>query len=733
MRKILTVLLLLGIGTAGCIDGDPPPIDPLPLTPLKVDRTYLRDDYGRYVFFHGVNLSGSTKVPDPDTGYMEKPFPLEDADRHFEIMRANGIDTIRLLVIWEAIEPDAPGVYNEDYLDYIGEIVDRARVHGIHVLMDMHQDMFSRHLMVRFNNSPKYGEPGSLESMLLALVPNSSIGEYNDSVQGDGAPRWAVEACLQEKDLDSEHWGTPRILSGLTVDGMLDLWDLFQRLLGLEDTGELPDWVVELISGYLIEPQNPFPVNETSDVLPFTLWGVSYILSLDMARCFACFLAGDKAFPDLEVGGENVKDYLQQAYAGAWAQVAERVAHQPNVIGYDIMNEPGGNFLMLTAAAGMIQAGVVDGARGALVGLLGEETGGQMYQALVDLRLLPPDTEPETLALWGLDELDVMALLDLNMGFDDKFMRPFYERVGRAILDVDQDAIIFIESSMSVDSLFGTGTGGIAGQFEEPMTHPEGLPQVVYAPHWYPDIYPMIGFNMPPRTFSASEVRYRDYQPALEEASFLAAYSLGNIPVVFGEFGTYFNFNGIEQSRDDDYLVSAHILDNYYEAFERMFASRIQWCYSPENTYEIGDGWNHEDFSILDPNEKIRGELAWSRPHARALAGKPISTHYYSKLHYFDPDKGEVDKVGEFEVVYASKETAAPTEIVIPDDLYPDGFYVWISDGHCHYDQERHVLYHMPGRDEPGVEHRLRILPPLPKNENKGWQYFFKGERVITR
>ena len=88
---------------------------------------------------------------------------------------------------------------------------------------------------------------------------------------------------------------------------------------------------------------------------------------------------------------------------------------------------------------------------------------------------------------------------------------------------------------------------------------------------------------------------------------------------------------------------------------------------------------------------------------------------------------------GEFEVVYAAKETGAPSEIVIPDRVYPDGFYVWVSDGVCHYDPDKHVLYHKPSRDEPGVEHWVRILPPLARHEAAGWQYFFDGNRVIAR
>ena len=135
-------------------------------------------------------------------------------------------------------------------------------------------------------------------------------------------------------------------------------------------------------------------------------------------------------------------------------------------------------------------------------------------------------------------------------------------------------------------------------------------------------------------------MRYRDYTPSEQSATFLASHSLGNIPVVFGEFGTYFNFNWIENSVADGYVISSALLNNYYEGFENLFQSNIVWCQSKGNTYANGDGWNHEDFSIMDPYDQPRSEAAWARPSVRALAGKPISTHFYSDFHYFDPDKG---------------------------------------------------------------------------------------------
>ena len=780
MNHNRTILILLALALASCGDNGVPPVQPLPLTRLTTDRDYLRDEHGRYVFFHGVNLSGSTKVPmaidgDPVTvdemhepftqgvpSYLGHPFPghtdhvvtldevAESADVELKKIRNAGFNSIRLLINWEGVEPMKRGEYDTDYLKSIRTVVETAGQHGIYVLMDMHQDAFSRHLMVQYNEHPEYedvGIPvkppaGSIENMLLALVP-----PYTDAVRGEGAPRWVVEACLQEKDLDSPHWGTPRVLrvlSQLTLQDIEKLGALLGGLLGGGSDGglDVPAWVLALMAG------NPgeFDVQETSDGLPFSNWSVFTALSVDVARCFMCMLAGDTAFPGLKVQGQSVQQYTQDAYADMWQQVVEQVKDLPNVAGYDLMNEPVTNAIVLSAVAALAQFGVMDAVQGLLTDLLGPEDGEFLFTLLTGLGILPPlpekpaegASEPEVAAYeaerakilkeWGLDTMDTVGILGLNVGFDKNHLKPFYEKIGKAILEVDPDAVIWIDTSKNISMLLGGGLGGMWDMSIDKLD----LPRVVYAPHYYADIYPFIGINQPERTFQVEEVRYRDYQPFIEDAEALAGFSLGNIPVVFGEFGTYYKFGGIDQSIKDNYIVSSHILDNYYEAFERMFRSRMLWCYTPDNDRRYGDWWNKEDFSIQGFDGKFRSQDAWSRPFARALAGRPLSTHFYSPLHYFDLNAKEVPPFGEFEVRYDSKETDAPTEITVPRYQYPDGFYVWLSDGFCYYDHESGTLYHYPTEDDPGAEHWVRLLPPLKGQENLGWRYFFRGDHVIA-
>ena len=669
------------------------------ITRINTDRTYLKDQQGRYLLIHGVNVSGSTKVPakiDP-ISYVGKPFPLEEADWNFRMLRKLGFNAIRLLVIWEAIEPYGSGDYDQDYLDYIEAIVAKANEYGIYCIMDMHQDMFSRHLLKLFDD----------QTNLNSLVDKKErkMGApfgLNNKVQGDGAPQWAVQYCLPEKNVGGPKWG-------------------------------LPD--------YLVADRK-----ETTDFYSMSLWGINIFLSLDVNRCFATMFAGKDIYPFYKVDGKNIQDFLQDSYANAWAQVASRISRYPNVIGYDIINEPPGLYIVFVLYALLYREADKSDS-----GMLTEE---EMLQVLDEyLEILqdqgaPPETIDilrETLLEYdilpkSIDRMNkngfttegfspyqpnIDAAIGLISSFNRNYLQPFHKKVGDAILEEDPNAILFLELSL------GLPDTGIAGWFAEPMLRPDGFDQIVYAPHYYTDIYPSIGYNMPERDFTADEKRFRDYTEGIEDAILPADYSLGKPPIMMGEFGTYFNFGGIEKAIDQDYIVSSYILDIYFETYEEMLLHHTMWCYSSENTKENGENWNKEDFSILDSEQKPRSIEAYSRVYPRFTSGRLTSFHYYSPLHYYDPRPGEPTPYLEFAMEMESKETDAPTEIFIPPLIFRNGFYVYISDGQCAYDPDSEILYWFPADDAPDTTHTLKLRPPYDDYGDRNWDYFFNGDQVL--
>ena len=714
-------------------------------------RPHLVDKFGRYVHFHGINLSCSTKFPvtekfDPATNVLElgdevsyigKPFPEAEADEHFGKLQDMGINSIRLLVNWEGIQHAGPWTIDEEYLDYLARLVDKATEYGIYVLLDMHQDLFSRHLFVRYNKDPLDPEgkpypPGSLEAMAFSILP-----PYNDWSRGDGAPKWVVQTILEEKNLDSPWWGYPRILGQATKDFSVvgNLLALLESFGGDEGMAVDQQAIIEaVVNGLPVSPaEDQFHMTETSDMMPWSMWGVNTVTSLDVQRCFASFFAGHKIYPNRRIEGMTLTDYLQENYKLAFVELAKRVKDKPNVIGYDIMNEPMTFFIVMAAVAAFFETETLETVETVVKSIAGDVLGQQVFDILVGLSILPPIPQSEEHRAqlkkdWGFEGADLMAMIEINIGFDRDYLQPLHERVGQAIQEVDPDAIIWFESGASLNSFLGESP-----QWNMYMTRPNGIKQAVYAPHWYPDIYPFIGINQGPRTFDVDQWQYQDFTDELEAVLHKVELSMSNVPVVLGEFGTYYNFNGIETSRENDYQVSAHILDNYYRALENVGMSHMQWCYSPENDYEYGDGWDLEDFSIIDPDWNPRGHYAFVRPYARATSGRKLESRFYSPYEYLEPEKGKPVPTSQFTLKMASKETNAATEIFVPRLQYPDGFYVWVSDGVCYYDDSRQLLLWYPSRDEPDAVHDLKLISPLIGADVHDWDYFFKADKVIDK
>ena len=127
--------------------------------PITAEGRWFKDETGRTRILHGVNLSGGSKVPAEPPGFTHlpeslderrqvsfvgRPFPLDEADEHFLRLKHWGLDFLRFIVTWEALEHEGPGLYDEDYIDYLEAVLEKAHEHDIHLFIDPHQDVWSR-------------------------------------------------------------------------------------------------------------------------------------------------------------------------------------------------------------------------------------------------------------------------------------------------------------------------------------------------------------------------------------------------------------------------------------------------------------------------------------------------------------------------------------------------------------------------------------------------------------
>lgn len=106
-----------------------------PVDPLSNEGRWIVDDRGRVVILHGFNMV--TKHPPYFAAGLG--FGADDA----KFLRRHGFNTVRLGVIYTAVEPE-PGRYDDRYLDQIVREVRLLARHGMFVLLDFHQDMYNQ-------------------------------------------------------------------------------------------------------------------------------------------------------------------------------------------------------------------------------------------------------------------------------------------------------------------------------------------------------------------------------------------------------------------------------------------------------------------------------------------------------------------------------------------------------------------------------------------------------------
>ncbi|MCB0977499.1 MAG: cellulase family glycosylhydrolase [Acidimicrobiales bacterium] len=124
------------------------------------DTRFIVDACGRVVILRGVNVESSSKGEKQSDDH----FPKSGIDGQATLARW-GWNTVRFLVFWGAMEPEKDK-FDEKYLDEVQKWLDWYQEHDIHVVLDMHQDLYS--WSVGFDGAPDWAvdtkgvEPGKL-------------------------------------------------------------------------------------------------------------------------------------------------------------------------------------------------------------------------------------------------------------------------------------------------------------------------------------------------------------------------------------------------------------------------------------------------------------------------------------------------------------------------------------------------------------------------------------------
>lgn len=120
------------------------------MSKVLIKDNFFVDEDNRVLFLRGVNLGAGCKIrasptlvpsiiPCEPGSFINQPFPVTDAEKHFKLLASAGMNLIRFSVPWESIEP-SPGKYDTEFIDSLLEIIEIGSKFKFHFFIDPHQD-----------------------------------------------------------------------------------------------------------------------------------------------------------------------------------------------------------------------------------------------------------------------------------------------------------------------------------------------------------------------------------------------------------------------------------------------------------------------------------------------------------------------------------------------------------------------------------------------------------------
>ncbi|MBI2432600.1 MAG: cellulase family glycosylhydrolase [Candidatus Hydrogenedentes bacterium] len=377
-------------------------------------------------------------------------------------------------------------------------------------------------------------------------------------------------------------------------------------------------------------------------VAPGTVWSDAYMTSPAVQHAFDNFWK-NAACAD----GVGVQDH----FARAWRHVAERFADHPAVIGYDLLNEP-------NIGSRNVEAQLTALAR--LAALLTERGGGEpvRVETLVE-KYLTPAGRSEVMTLLkerALYEQVIDAARPIFEQFEREQLMPMFQRVADAIRAVDQNHILFLETSVSANMGIPTAIGPLRGP------NGERDPRQAYAPHGYDIVVDTadLALASPERV----DLIFGHHGEAAARL---------NMPMLVGEWGAY-------GAAGPEILPAAR---HMARQFERLLCGDTYWEYGQ---YVLNAAY----LEILQ------------RPLPQRVAGRLLQCKT-------DPDAGE------FECTWLeAPEIASPTCVYLPERWYAGEGAVEIVPHGAGYsishpsEAERSVVVSIAPVGKPG-ERSLRV------------------------
>ncbi len=433
------------------------------------------------------------------------------------------------------------------------------------------------------------------------------------------------------------------------------------------------------------------------DDYPLMIWSSNYFRFATMTM-FTLFFGGNIYAPDFRIGTQTIQDYLQEHYINSMKEVAKICKDLPNVIGYDIWNEPNNGFigkdlnLSNNRDWGLRFTGfeAIATAAGYPMKIPYYEIKGVSMKK-IETRLVNANKVscwlPNAKDIWkelgiyrenadGNPELiKPHYFINKQTNFFWDHVKPFTNKYAKELRAIDADAMIFIETD-PFDLIFSASKH----LDSKSIWTAEDAKNIVNACHWYDGITLYLRrfikhFNVDTRT-SKPYFFYRNIRELfIRQLNNIKKFSqmLNNCPTLIGEFGIPYNMHNKKSYRTDNWQKQIDALTLHLECMDANLLNFTIWNYTADNNNDWGDLWNLEDLSIFSRDQQDnpadidsggRAIEGFCRPFARNVTGKIISMSFNRRKKHF-------------KLVYENNpDIKDPTIIYVPNIQFPNDYSV---------------------------------------------------------